>query len=111
MEGMNVVPQPERDLESQAHRETPEAAERAEVLAALTHTLSDEELQAFNAIGAPGISAEERETRKQAFNALRAGTPDEGEPLADRAHEDVEINLAGTILRVSRDRRGVFSVS
>lgn len=111
MEGMHAAPRPERDLESQAHRETSEAAAHAEMLAALTRTLTGEELQAFNAIGAPGISVEERKARKQAFNALKAGTPDAEESLAERAYEDVEINLAGTILSVSRDRYGVFSVS
>jgi len=104
-------PQPERDLESQLHRETPEEATRLEMMAAIDRTLSDDERNLFYSIGQPGISEEERLARKQTFNELRAGTPDAEEVIEGRSHENVHINIAGTIISVSRDDRGRFSVA
>lgn len=104
-------PQPERDLESQAHRETAEESARKEMMAAIDRTLSADERDLFYSIGQPGLSEDERAVKKQAFNALRAGTPDAEEAIERRRHDDVVINIAGTIISVSRDDRGTFSVS
>lgn len=113
MEGIERMqqPEPERDLESQTHRETSEDGERREVLAAIARTLSAEEKAAFFSIAEPGISYEESTARKQAFNELRAGVPDTDENVEERKHDNVEINIAGTILSVSRDDRGRFSIA
>lgn len=100
---------PESD--SWKHAETHEEAVRAEMLAAITRTLSDTEMQAFNAIAEPGISFEERHERMQAFNLLEAGTPDADEPLEGRVHSDVPLNIGGVEMRVSRNIRGKFFVS
>lgn len=112
MEGIERMsqPAPERDLESQKHRETPEEAERAEMLAAIKRTLSNDEQDLFYSIAEPGVAEEVRTSRKEAFNDLRAGTPDAEEVIEGRKHENVSINIAGTVLSVSRDDRGRFSV-
>ncbi len=111
-------PVPERDLESQAHRETPELAEMREINASLENQLSTEEYDAFMAIVMPGITSEERDARITAFNELQAGIPktdasatEVRETLADREHKEVSINFAGTHLKVSRSKRGAFTVS
>ncbi len=104
------MPRPiERDLESQAHRETREEAAQAEMLAAIDRTLSNEDKEAFYALGDPSISAAERAARIERFNERHAGTPDAEEPIEGRA-QTVSINLANTILSVSRDARGKFRV-
>ncbi len=101
----------ERELESQAHRETLEEGVRAEMLAAIERTVAPEEKDALFAIAEPGLSYEDRESRRVAFNMLEAGTPDEDEPLEGRVHSNVEINMGGTVLKVSRNIHGKFSVS
>lgn len=113
MEGIERIqqPEPERDLDSQKHRENPEDGERREVLAAIARTLSPEEKALFFSIAEPGISYEESTARKQAFNDLRAGVPDTNEVIEGRRHDNVEINIAGTILSISRDDRGRFSIA
>lgn len=104
-------PAPEHDLESQKHRETPEVAEQKEVLAAIARTLSPDEKALFFSIAEPGISYEERVARKERFNQLRPGTPDTKEVIEGRKHDNVEINIAGTVLLVSRDDRGRFTIA
>ncbi len=113
IEGMNRMPQPapDRNLESQAHRETSELGEIREVVKAIERTLSPQESEAFYAIVDPAISFDERAERIEAFNALNAGTPEEGESIADREHTSVPVNFAGTNLLVSRSQRGTFSIS
>lgn len=96
--------------DSWEHAETNEEAVRAEMLAAIQRTLSDEEIQAFNAIAEPGISYEKRQERRTAFNQMEAGTPDEDEPLEGRVHHNVLLNMGAVEMRVSRNIRGKFFV-
>ncbi len=105
------MPQPDRNLESQKHRETPEAGERMEVLEALKRNLTTEEYAAFSDAIAPGITYEERMNRLNAFNVLEAGTTDGIEPIEGAAHDAVSINFAGTEILVSRSARGTFTLA
>lgn len=113
MEGMERMPRPtpERELESQAHRETLEEGEREEMKAALERTLSDNERALFDSAFEPGISDDERRNRVQAFNDSKAGTPDEEESITDRIHDSVPMNIGGITVLVSRSARGTFSIA
>ncbi|MBU2158655.1 hypothetical protein KJ848_00510 [Patescibacteria group bacterium] len=96
---------------SQPRAESAEQAEVRNLMAALTNTLTAEEMQAFNNIGEPGISEEERQQRIAAFNALKAGEKAEGEVLADDVFNEVPVNLSGKIVKVSRNMRGQVSIA
>ncbi|GEM_PF-6085169 len=91
-------------------QESPEQAESRNIMAAISRTLTDEEMRAFNNIGDPAISEEDRQARIRIFNALKAGQKAEGETLADDVFDNVPVRLSGKIVKVSRSKRGIVSI-
>lgn len=91
-------------------QETREVADTKELLEAVKRTLTSEEYQAFMDVWAPGISDVERRTRVAYFNSLNAGRAETEEKLAEREYSDVQINIGGITLPVSRNMRGVFQI-
>lgn len=99
MEGFNTAVQ-----------ERPEDAARKEMIAALERTLSDEDFALYQEI-IGSRTGEGLEEKVAAFNAQKAGTPDEAESLEER-QGSVEITLVGgRTLRIDRSKRGTFTLS
>lgn len=90
--------------------ERPEDAARKEMIAALERTLSDEDFALYQEI-IGSRTGEGLEEKVAAFNAQKAGTPDEAESLQERESTTEVRLIGGRTLRIDRSKRGTFTLS